>query len=201
MQRLLRNFLPFLSSYGVCYLSWRFCLDLVFWDRLFCNHGSGFDLAILLPQLLRAGMTGERNLIQLCLPFYNCPSSNLEAILCWQHTLIWIIPMLTDGSCLVRTHGERRRWACGWIWGQDGRSTLWVPLLFSDTFPRQNKLSELNLSLLLPLSAFSGCDEWKEIKWKVWFYTVSSSLNSHDTSGQHYVCLKFKIRNKISMYQ
>lgn len=38
------------------------------------------------------------------------------------------------------------------------------PLLFSDTFPRQNKLSELNLSLLLPLSAFAGCDEWKEIK-------------------------------------
>lgn len=132
-----------------------------------------------------------------CLPFYNCPSSSLKAILCWQHTLVQTIPMPTDGSCLVRTHGEHMAHSEVGIDAQLSGG----PLLLSDAFPRQNKLPELNISLLLPLSAFAGCDEWKEIEWKVWFYTVSASLNIHDTSGQQYVCLKFKIQNKIYMYQ
>lgn len=140
-----------------------FVLTFFFWDRLLCNRGSGFDLAILLPYLLRAGMTGERHLIQLCLPFYICTSSSLKAILRWQRTLVQTIPMPADGSCLVRTHGEHVAHS---EVGTDAPLSG-GPLLLSDALPWQNKLPELSISLLLPLSAFAGCDEWK-----VWFYTV-----------------------------
>lgn len=154
MQRLLRNFIAF-SFFLWCLL---FVLEVLFWffffwDRLFCNCVSGFHLAILLPQLLRAGMTGEHHLIQVCLPLYNCPTSSLEVILCWWHALIWTIPMPTDGRCLVRTHGEH---VAEPEVGIDAQ--LSGPLLLSDAFPRQNKLRVKRpyCSHFLPLLAVMG---------------------------------------------